>query len=78
MKYSVADIDRMRWAVAEMLWPAPNDVCVVEERLRTYMLNGTTYQELEEEAEKKRSVRQSHATYMIERGRPGGVTRWVP
>ena len=47
-KYSVAEIDRMRNAVyglyPESYWPKAPEV---EDRLRTYMLNGTTPEELE-------------------------------
>jgi hypothetical protein len=52
-KYSVAEIDEMRAAVAGM-WSMPADetlkMRLVEERLRTYMLNGTEPSELEEAA----------------------------
>lgn len=44
-KYSVAEIDRMRVALKDCnyIWHAHN----LEDRLRTYMLNGTDPEELE-------------------------------
>lgn len=54
-KYTVAQIDDMRSALYELLYPrggwdheeGPREV---ERQLRTYMLNGTTPEELWEEA----------------------------
>lgn len=46
-KYSVAEIDQMRWWVT-MMYRGPINPTLIEERLRTYMLNGTTPKELEE------------------------------
>lgn len=47
-RYSVADIDRMRLAIwgTYHVWAAPK-APDVEDRLRTYMLNGTRPEELE-------------------------------
>jgi hypothetical protein len=59
MKYSIDEIDRLRELVVLKLvkgteyekYPHPEDFTnldSVERRLRTYMLNGTTVEELEE------------------------------
>lgn len=45
-KYSLAEIDRMRSVIGSQVGPFRNDGAV-EERLRTYMLNGTDPLELE-------------------------------
>jgi hypothetical protein len=55
-KYSVSEIDQMRRAVNEMLmrpgtvFRASERTVAVEERLRTYMLNGTDPEELRKSA----------------------------
>jgi hypothetical protein len=51
-KYSVQEIDRMRVAIPKLAqrYEALDGV-TKEERLRTYMLNGTDPEELEREAE---------------------------
>lgn len=53
-KYSVAEIDQMRSAV-ERGFSRPADpmkaALIIEDRLRTYMLNGTEPEELERAAE---------------------------
>ncbi len=46
MKYSVEEIDEMRESVASMLQRKRIPYSNIEERLRTYMLNGTTPDEL--------------------------------
>lgn len=52
-KYSVAEIDRMRDAVRSMMplygldWGGEGFLRIVEERLRTHMLNGCDPDELE-------------------------------
>jgi hypothetical protein len=51
-KYSVAEIDRMRAAVATKSFGDPG----VEDRLRTYMLNGTDPDELEASVAESRKV----------------------
>lgn len=62
-KYSIAEIDRMRSAVWQLTvvnlhvyGPGELDR-QVEERLRTYMLNGTTREELEQEVQRRREER---------------------
>ena len=53
-KYSVAEIDRMRDAVALMVPVRESNldrVIEIEERLRTYMANGTEPDELESAAD---------------------------
>ncbi len=55
-KYSVKEIDRMRCAVENIISimdiGRPDD-SNVEDRLRTYMINGTDPEELEAESEEK-------------------------
>jgi hypothetical protein len=50
-KYSVSEIDRMRRAITEVVWDQhwspKTQAPVIEDRLRTYMLNGTEPEELE-------------------------------
>jgi hypothetical protein len=66
-KYSVAEIDRMRILIMKM---RRFDTIPVEERLRTYMLNGSEPEELEQalvKMEAERSARRAanaadHAT----------------
>lgn len=63
-KYSVGEIDRMRratWAILNAQWgkgPWHEDC---ETRLRTYMLNGTSPQELEREAHQAQAKRAADA-----------------
>lgn len=56
-KYSVAEIDRMRDAVHTLCTPVGvgHRPVEVEERLRTYMLNGTDPEELEDAASERRN-----------------------
>lgn len=49
-KYSVTEIDQMRFAMVRM-YLGPDNPTLIEERLRTYMLNGTEPDELEEAAD---------------------------
>lgn len=61
-KYSVSEIDRMRRAIFEMrLLPYGGDSIqqIIEERLRTYMLNGTDPEELEAEAMSISAIRKA-------------------
>jgi hypothetical protein len=61
-KYSIAEIDRMRDAVSLMVpdRATPSDrIIEIEERLRTYMANGTEPEELENETMPQRIVRAS-------------------
>lgn len=61
-RYTVAEIDRMRIAVEQLF---PMDIAYdravrakqAEERLRTYMLNGTEPEELEQHAKEARERR---------------------
>lgn len=67
MKYSVEEMDRMRKAIQDLhvtSWHRYSDGAfgggsmgdnrkIVEEYLRSYMLNGTTPEELEQAAEEK-------------------------
>lgn len=46
-KYSLDEIDRMRMAVHDISGGNGVSLSLVEERLRTYMLNGTSPEELE-------------------------------
>ena len=58
-KYSVSEIERMRNAVRLMIpdrLDAALRVIEIEERLRTYMINGTEPEELELETEAQRIV----------------------
>lgn len=57
-KYSVPEIDKMRYAIYGLYheWDNPKKD-EIEDRLRTYMLNGTTLEELE--ANRHPSWRQS-------------------
>lgn len=62
--YSVAEIDRMRecirWSYpGEPMMPADRDADI-ENRLRTYMLNGTTVSELEEDMHHRLSAHAKH------------------
>lgn len=61
-KYSITELDRMRKAVEYLLKPRPfSDPVIsdVEERLRTYMLNGTSVEELEDWVAKIREKRKA-------------------
>lgn len=49
-KYSVAEIDAMRAAIGNSI-RRPVDERVIEERLRTHMLNGTEPEELQRAAD---------------------------
>lgn len=48
-KYSISEIDRMRVAISSgMSWShGAKDTPIIEDRLRTHMLNGTEPEELE-------------------------------
>jgi hypothetical protein len=48
-KYSVTEIDRMRYSV-QCMYMGPFNPELVEGRLRTYMVNGTEPEELEQAA----------------------------
>jgi hypothetical protein len=45
--YSVKEIDRMRHAIGYLVPDTPERRADIEDRLRTYMLNGTDPEELE-------------------------------
>lgn len=73
-RYSVGEIDRMRAAIDSIRiysGPAPcgaaDQTIYVEQRLRTYMLNGTRPEELEKQVEQKRALKA--------RERPHGTSR---
>jgi len=68
-KYSLDELDRMRRAISVELWPRGTfrgpvfgyvpegeQSLAIEDRLRTYMLNGTTPEELEERANAARAA----------------------
>jgi hypothetical protein len=63
-QYSVDEIARMRKAVSMLLHPValsayrgPSKIAEIEDQLRTYMLNGTDPEELEELAQAARQIR---------------------
>lgn len=56
-KYAVSTIDRMRNAILKMLPSLPTQaerLAAAEDRLRTYLANGTEAEELEAEVEMRR------------------------
>lgn len=83
-KYSVEEIDRMRAAIAAgrvhgYHINADARDRLIEDRLRTYMLNGTEPKELEDEAERwLKELRDIEALHrQIERDVMQGATRGV-
>lgn len=52
-KYSVSEIDRMRQALLSICGMDRDFLGPVEEQLRTYMLNGTDPEELEQRREEQ-------------------------
>lgn len=59
-KYSISEIDRMRsaleWSYGGGVYNAAARSAEVEDRLRTYMLNGTDPEELEERTASRRNA----------------------
>jgi hypothetical protein len=72
-KYSVSEIDRMRRAVALMMIGPCRNGAEVEDRLRTYMLNGTDPEELDEAAKPHIEAEEIRVKAFVEKFKPGGV-----
>lgn len=64
-KYSVAEIDKMRSAVAAKMWFGASDT-VIEDRLRTYMANSVDPDELDASAAPARKAHEDHLQRMHE------------
>ncbi len=63
-KYSVAEIDRMRHAIS-CGYMGPSNSTLIEDRLRTYMLNGTDPEELEQDVRRLQPIDWDHRPGVI-------------
>lgn len=72
-KYSIHEIDRMRAAIATAiqspgLYNDADRAAAIEDRLRTYMQNGTTPEELEANAMEKAKQRMEALIFYANKG----------